>query len=135
MTSLLAAAVLALSGCGDPAGGVTAASTDGPTARPSVRPSIEATAAAPSQTAAASPAAPAALQFGPDNVRELSVTKNVKGGQANVAVVAAGTPAQLLNVGKGCVDHFRRTYKAAFCYVFGDVNRRYAVKPDLTYRT
>ncbi|MFF5224979.1 hypothetical protein [Dactylosporangium sp. NPDC000521] len=52
-------------------------------------------------------------------VRKMSVTKKVKGGQANAAVVAGGTPAQLLDAGKGCVDHFRKTYKAAYCYVFG----------------
>jgi hypothetical protein len=49
----------------------------------------------------------------------MSVTKQAKGGQANAAAVASGTSAPLLDLGKGCVDYFRRAYKAAFCYMFG----------------
>lgn len=116
---LSTAAVLVLAACGGSAGDSTAAGSDRPAAGSSVRPSAEVTVAAPTPAPASSSAAPAGPRFGPDMVRKMLVTKKAKGGQANAVVVASGTPTQLLDVGKGCVEHFRRTYKAAFCYVFG----------------
>ncbi|WP_346534349.1 hypothetical protein [Micromonospora sp. DPT] len=47
------------------------------------------------------------------------MSKEVKGGQANAVVVANGSPDELYEIGKQCVDHYRKVYKAAYCVVFG----------------
>jgi hypothetical protein len=59
-------------------------------------------------------------QFDVTMVRSVEVNKVNKGGQANVQVVAGMTdPDALLDVAKGCVKHYLKEQKAAFCHVWG----------------
>lgn len=60
-----------------------------------------------------------AVAFDTAMVKSVEVNKVNKGGQANVLVVAGLTdPDDLLKVANGCVKHYLREQKAAFCHVW-----------------